>query len=390
MSSLRFLNAAEARLRYDADLVTRLEAAIDETDTVGDEISAVCREMPGGAGPRAIDAWLDRRGQAPAELAELLGGIEVVPDWVDWDRIERASVAYWRGGLWTGLALNCASLAAGYRSGAGVKPLVFTGRLVRMAYRRQQETARWLTAATAPGGLRRDGAGFKETVRVRIVHSHVRARLLAGDRWRAEEWGAPINICDTAYGIAGEFSTVPVAAMSDVGIHYTQQERDDIQHMWRYVGHLLGVPEGLLPEDEARALEICHIKDFTDTPPDEDSRALLTALIENGTPPELLMPHVVANVMGRFVAPTLYGFTRRWAGDAVADELGIPDTPLKHLGAVLRPAVQAGELVRRVGLVSDSMLANATRTRAVGVLDKGKAPAGIVSMAETQKFKVSA
>ena len=380
MVPARFLHADEANRRFHPSLVARFARGLSETDTLGDAIVDACAAMPGGAGMRAVDAWLDRSSDGvPAGLAELLAPIEEIPAWVDFERIDRGCVAMWRGGAWTGLALNCASLAAGYRSAAAVKPLVFTGRLVHMAYRRTQETARWMLAATSPGGLRRDAPGFKETIRVRIVHASVRRRILAGGQWRPEAWGAPINQTDAAYGIAGEFSTVPVGAMRDAGLHYTQTERDDIQHLWRYVGYLLGVPDPLLAVTEAEALQICALKDLTDTPADDDSRALVQALVEHGTPPDLIMPAPLAKLLGPAVAPVLYGVTRHWAGDRVADELGLPDTPLKYIVPLVRPAVRAAEQIRRLGLRDDARIAERTLQIFQGVLEAGHAPAGIVS-----------
>jgi hypothetical protein len=381
MAPTRFRNGDKAAIRFDPTLVRRLADGLDETDPLGDAVVAACRDLPRG-GVHALNTWLEADSRTPSALHELLEPLAEVPDWVDWRRIDRACVAYWRGGLWTSLALNCAALAAGYRSGAGVKPLTFTGRLVRMAYRRQQETARWILAVTTPGGLRRDAPGFKETIRVRIVHATVRRRILASGRWHAENWGAPINLTDIAYGIAGEFSTIPVAAVRDAGLHYSQAERDDIQHLWRYIGHLLGVPDDLLAVNEEQAHTIIAVKDLTDTPADADSRALVRALIENGTPPELLVPSPFVRLVGKAIPPVLHGLTRHWAGDEVANELEIPDTALKYLVPLLRPAVRATDLVRRLGLRDGARIATRTRARAQTLLDAGHAPAGVVAAAE--------
>jgi hypothetical protein len=370
----RFLNAEQANRSFHPAFVARFAAGLTETDALGDAIVRTSASMPGGAGQRAIGAWLDGASGVPAELAELLDPIAEVPGWVDWDRIDRGCVALWRGGPWTGLAFNCASLAAGYRSAAAVKPLIFTGRLVNMAYRRTQETGRWMLAATTPGGLRHGAQGFKETVRVRIIHASVRRRILASGQWNEPDWGAPINLTDTAYGIAGEFSTVPVGALRDAGIHYTQSERDDIQHLWRYVGHLIGVPDRLLAVNEADALQIMQLKELTDTPADDDSRELVRALIEHGTPPDLIMPSALVNVLGRAVTLALYGVTRHWAGDRVADELRLPDNPLKHVIPALRPVVRLTERARRAGLRDDRRIAERTLETFKGVLEAGNAP----------------
>ena len=254
---------------------------------------------------------------------------------------------------------------------------MFTGELVNRSYRRMQETARWMLAATSPGGMRRDATGFAETVRVRIMHAAVRRRLLASGQWNHEAWGLPINNTDVAYGIAGEFSTTPLRAMRDAGIHFRSDERGAVQHLWRYIGHVLGVPEHLLPATEARAKEMIAIKHVTDTPADGDSRALVRALIENGAPPELLVPPWLVRFGTQAIPAVLYGFTRRWAGDEIADQLGIPDTPLKHLGAVIRPAIKIGEYARRAGWRDDERLAARTRANFLQILETGHAPTTI-------------
>jgi ER-bound oxygenase mpaB/B'/Rubber oxygenase, catalytic domain len=375
MATTRFLNEARARSLFDPILVTHLKEGIEESDTTADAVVALFSSLPSGGGMRGLNAWLaGNHAEVPPALAELLDPIAEVPDWVDWERVERGVAAYWRGGLLQGLTLNCASLAAGYQSSAAAKPLVFTGELMNRAYRRTQETGRWILAATSPGGMRRLAPGFAETVRVRLMHAAVRRRLLQSDKWQPTEWGVPINNTDVSYGIAGEFSTTPVDAMRDVGLHFRRDEREDIQHLWRYIGHVLGVPEKLLPATEARAKEMIAIKHVTDTPPDEDSRGLVKALIENGAPPEILLPQPLVSFGAKAIPAVLYGFTRRWAGDEVADQLGIPDTPLKHLGTLIRPAVVMSEYARRAGLRDNQRLAARARANVLRALESGQAP----------------
>jgi hypothetical protein len=374
VATTRFLNEVRARSLFDPILVRHLKEGIEQSDTTADAIVSAFSSLPRGAGMRAVNTWLAGGDDAPRTLTDLLDPFAEVPDWVDWQRIERGTVAYWRGGVLTGLTLNCASLAAGYQSSAGVKPLIFTGELVNRAYRRMQETARWMLAATSPGGMRRNAPGFAETLRVRIMHAAVRRRLLQSGQWHVEAWGLPINNTDVAYGIAGEFSTIPIAAMQDAGLHFRRDEREDVQHLWRYIGHVLGVPEPLLPATEARAKEMIAIKHLTDTPADDDSRALLRALIENGAPPELLLPQALVGIGAKAIPAVLYGFTRRWAGDDIADQLGVPDTALKHLGAVIRPAVKVREYARRAGLRDGERLAARTRANFLHILESGQAP----------------
>ncbi|MFE9787697.1 oxygenase MpaB family protein [Nocardia salmonicida] len=384
MTTTRFLNRDLAHNRFDPRLVRRLEQGLEEADSLADAVVASFGSSPQHSF-RAVNAWLDGESGVPDSLVTMLEPIAELPDWLDWDALERGSTALWRNGiLWIGLSFNCAALAAGYQSGAGVKPLTFTGELNYRSRRRMQETGRWFLAATSPGALRRNGQGFRETVRVRFMHAGVRKRILQSGEWNQEAWGVPINLTDTAYGVSGEFSTIPLAAMRDAGVHFTERDLDDIQHMWRYIGYLLGVPDDLLPHNAARAREIIAIKGLTDTPADADSRQLVKALIENGFDPSTVLPKSMINVGTRPLVATLYALTRRWAGEEVADSLGLPNTSLKYLPTLLRPAVRAGEVARRWGLRDEQRLARRTRESFRELLDDARAPSTVAAEAVVQ------
>lgn len=379
MTTTRFLNRDLAHHRFDSRLVRRLEQGLEQSDLLADAVVASFTTTPKHTF-RAVNAWLDGDPGVPESLAALLDPIADRPDWLDWDALERGSTALWRNGiLWIGLSFNCAALAAGYQSGAGVKPLTFTGELNYRSRRRMQETGRWFLAATSPGALRRHSVGFRETLRVRIMHAGVRKRILQSGEWNHQDWGVPINLTDTAYGISGEFSTIPLAAMRDAGLHFTERDLDDIQHMWRYIGHLLGVPNDLLPDSAARAREIIAIKDLTDTPADDDSRRLVAALIENGFDPATVLPKPMIGIGTSPLVATLYALTRRWAGEEVADSLGLPNSRLKHLPTLLRPAVRVGEVARRCGLRDEQRLASRTRASFRELLDDAKAPSTVAA-----------
>lgn len=381
MTTTRFLNRDLALERFDPRLVRRLEQGLEEVDALADAVVASFGVTPEHSF-RAVNAWLDGDTGVPDSLATMLEPIAEIPDWLDHDALERGSTALWRNGIvWIGLSFHCAALAAGYQSGAGVKPLTFTGELTYRSRRRMQETGRWFLAATSPGALRRNGPGFRETVRVRFMHAGVRKRIFQSGAWNREAWGAPINLTDTAYGVSGEFSTIPLAAMRDAGLHFTERELDDIQHMWRYVGHLLGVPHDLLPDSAARARQIIGIKDLTDTPADADSRQLVKALIENGVDPATVLPKPLIDIGTGPLVATLYALTRRWAGEDVADSLGLPNTALKYLPALLRPAVRAGEVARRCGLRDEQRLARRTRASFRALLDDARAPSTVAAEA---------
>ena len=106
-----------------------------------------------------------------------------VPAWVDWPTIDHAGDVLHRAGVLGGLVLGAMSLPFGYASPGGNKPLVLSGRLTEQAPRRLSETSRFVQAVCRPRGVRPGADGFKITLKVRLMHAHVRAMLLRSGRW---------------------------------------------------------------------------------------------------------------------------------------------------------------------------------------------------------------
>jgi hypothetical protein len=75
------------------------------------------------------------------------------------------------------------------------------------------------------------------------------------------------------------FSVVFVEGLVRLGIRVTEEEADDFQHLWRLVGHYLGVEPELLPARAERARAQAEFIRFTQGTPDDDSRALVDALM---------------------------------------------------------------------------------------------------------------
>jgi hypothetical protein len=381
----RLRNRHRASEAFGDDVVDRLERAYRETDRLADDVAECFGRLPGRSGWEMLDLSLSDGIEAvpnpPEALITLMNQLTTIPEWVDWDMLERGAVAYMRPGVLTGLALACAALAAGYRSGPGVKPLVRTGRLVDKAGFRVRETGSWLHSVCGPGQMRPGGSGFSATVRVRLVHAMVRQRLMKSSDWQWGDWGAPLNDGDTAQGIVGEFSSVMIGAVVDAGIHYTQDERDSIYHLWQYVGYILGVPADLLPVRECDALVLAEAFDLVAGAPDEDSRLLVRSLICDGLIPLLPLPEIILKVMAPHIAAMLFGITRRWAGRDVADQLGLPSTRWGLIIPLFRPVVQLRELGRRIGVGSSSALAARCRARAAQDLGRAGSPSSVIDPA---------
>ena len=134
-------------------------------------------------------------------------------------------------------------------------------------------------AVTTPGQLRRHGRGFEHTVRVRMIHAYVRAGLNRDPRWDHAAWGEPIPQPYMAFTLA-EFGSIALRAMHQLGVRYSDAELEDIFHLWRYVGRLVGMDEALNPITEADHHRIERLYALTGGGTDPDDAAFVTALAE--------------------------------------------------------------------------------------------------------------
>jgi hypothetical protein len=218
-------------------------------------------------------------------------------------------------------------------------PLVMTGRYTSQAAVRSLEVGSWLEAILQPGGLRRDGAGIAITLRVRMIHAFVRNHLWTSGDWDEAAWGVPIAQSFMAFTIA-EFGHVALAAMHKLGVRYTAAELDDIYHFWRYVGLLNGVGPELNPASESDHIQIEGLYALTATDPDDGDREFVRALTHDYLAVEIaeLLPLPGRHKHDHAVS-IVNGLTRAFLGDEAAAKLGIPDTALKHLPALLSPIV---------------------------------------------------
>jgi hypothetical protein len=362
----------------DEAFVERLEAASHVGDPPADALVAAFRRLPGGAGWRMLDEALDGRApqDAPPELAALVDPQREPPAWLDLDAVDAGAVAFWRvGSPVTFLALAYGSLAFGYQSAPLVRPLAATGRLERMAPRRLAETIHWALDVTPPGGMHVGAAGWRSSIRVRMVHALVRDHLLRSGRWD-EEWGVPISAAGAFATAIGGFFVIPVRAMEDLGVRFSAREHEALCQLWRWVGHIMGMPEELQPRDAAQARAWIDAAVARDEGPIEDSPRLMRALLDHGLALDERFPGVVARP-ARAVSSRLVGaLTRRWLGREMADALDVPGRPFVPLVPLLRPAAWARDAVRATGVLSDARIAALEIALARQSLGTRDAPAG--------------
>ncbi len=361
----RVHNVDAARAQFGGR-VDRLLADLERMDPLADAVAL--------AGPTHALVEAALHGTVPAAelppaLRALLASVAEYPAWVDWARVDRGCHVFLRAGFAGGLVLGLRSLPYGYAAPAGNKPLVFSGRLAELAPRRLAETARFVAAVSEPGGLRQRGEGHAITLKVRLMHAQVRRLLLTSGRWDGARWSAPINQHDML-GTIQLFSKVFLDGLRLLGLQVTRAEGDDFIHLWRVIGWLIGVDADLLPDDERDAQAWSEAILLTQGPPDDDSRALVAALLRSPaqaatTPAE----HRRALARMRLSRQ----LSRHLLGPALADALAIPVDGTPLAGPLLRRALGALDHARARLPGLDRLAATAGRRYWQGVVALGLA-----------------
>ena len=310
-------------------------------DAVVADLAALGRRRGQDLVGRALRAGIDAAPEAPTSLRALFAQLDDVPEWVDHDQLDRAAQHLVRNSLQYGLVLAAAALMIGYTNPAAARPLVLTGRLVHDAGVRNLEVGDWLREVTTPGGLRRDGLGFERTVRVRLIHAHVRRHLVGHPDWDTRHLGTPISQPYLAHTLS-EFGCISVDGMHLLGARYDKDELADIGALWRYVGHLSGVTPALVPADLADQHRIRELYQLTRPPVDDDSRALVGGLLDDYLVPEVvdLLPSRLPHAH-RVATSYVHGLVRALVGADLADELGVPPSQFASAVPLLGRATAA-------------------------------------------------
>ncbi|MFJ3671474.1 oxygenase MpaB family protein [Streptomyces sp. NPDC090106] len=188
--------------------------------------------------------------QAPAPLREFFATVDPVPDWVDFDLLNEGGEVSRRFGPNAADALMELALIGSYRFRGATDVLVRTGGLAGdSALRRLAETQQWAIAVNGHDAMRRDGAGFRLTVHVRLMHALVNHQVEADGQWDTARLGLPVNRSDMAATL-GLFNAVQLLGVRLLGVRVTRAESRALMHLWKYIGWLIGVDEDWLCDSE--------------------------------------------------------------------------------------------------------------------------------------------
>ena len=339
-----------ARVRHvDEELLDDIGRRMYTRDEVGADL-ARAMSRPRGDGERVTmaafhQALAERPRRRPdTALGRFFAAVEDTPDWVDLDLAERGGRALRRMGRTLDDVLLSLSLIGGYRFGGPADLLVATGGLTgSTAMRRLGETEEWARAVISPGGLRRDGEGWRLTVHVRAMHALINHRFETNGRWDTGHWGLPVNQSDQAATL-GLFSSTGLLGARALGWVVTPSESHAVMHLWRYVGWLMGVDDDrLFTTERAQNHFLHHVllvqDDITPAGP-----ALAAALVD-GQRAQVTGP--LAGPRGALRRARLLGLLRWFLGREGLRDLELPAAlPWSVPPAVVRNLVLSGLVAR--------------------------------------------
>ncbi len=215
----------------------------------------------------------------PQPLRTFFNAVSQPPAWVNWEQLERGAQACALSGKTGMRVLHDLGLMAGYQASGINQTLIKTGALKHGASRRVAETTKWWMDCTTPGGMKGGADGFKTTLRVRLIHAMIRQRLLKQPDWDVAHWGLPINQLDMQATYLA-FSVSFLFGQKLMGTIITGREAENIMHLWRYIGWLMGVDDVLLCSSEQEGRIALYQNVTTQATADENSRHLARALMD--------------------------------------------------------------------------------------------------------------
>lgn len=287
----------------------------------------------GDPAAEAVVAELRSRGVSPADplpairrlAAEgnapciaLLREMETPPPWADFERMRAGGELGHRNFLILAIALVHGALLTTFANPDTARILGGTNRLEQNVVRRLNESTTLFFGVLDTEALRPGGRAWETCLQVRLLHAMVRMRLLASGEMQ-NLTGIPVNQLHTAGGPL-IFGTRTLRALKKLGAHISAEQEVGHQLVWRYVTHLLGVPQALLGNTAEEQEEINDLIASVAFMPNDDSRRLTAALLDGLT--HLPQTKYIARATHETLA-------RHLLGDEMADGLGIARHPLR-------------------------------------------------------------
>lgn len=202
--------------------------------------------------------------EMPSEIKEYLSQNSSFPDYTNWDLIKKGEKVFLSYGPEIAMMLLTKSLPASYACRKGAEVLYQTGRLdetrtggLEKFTRRLMETSQFVVDVLQENGLSEGGKGIRSAQKVRLMHAAIRYFLKKKD-WDVAQYDEPINQEDMA-GTLMDFAVYPIEGLEQIGITLSNDEKEAYFHVWRVIGHFMGVEAELIPKNYNDGSELGHL-----------------------------------------------------------------------------------------------------------------------------------
>lgn len=291
---------------------------------VVDKLQEISKRKDQEAGTRRartdLYALLEENHENDETLEEFWNEVHTVPEWVDWDQLERGQKFFYRYAPANLMGFALQGFMGENSASSGVaEVLVRTGGFsTRVLLRRLLETFQFLLQATKSlEAVKPGGEGHVTTVRVRLLHSSVRQRIMKLVRSRPDyfdvaKFGVPVNKLDSIHSITTFACNHMWLQLPQMGVYPNEQETADYIALFRYLGYVLGTPDhyfDTVPKAKA-AMESMLIHELHVTP---------TSLIVGHNFVECLKDLPPFNISAQFIEAG----SRVLNGDELCDSLGL-------------------------------------------------------------------
>ena len=282
------------------------------------------------------------------------------PTWFDPKLAQIGAVAYRRYPLMLIWLLRNVALMAGYSIPALSLPLIQTGALMHDALPRLMRTYAYILAVSEHPPLHKSNIsagnqrqpieqvlaigseGWRQSIKVRQIHTLVRQNLLKGKgnaakgvipnadqhhnpdgSWNSAYWGIPINQTDMI-ATHLQFSLLIMGGLRLLGARISTEEAEGILHLWNLASYWMGVDLQRLPKDEAACWEWLYTYLSIQQLDFKMGQPLAKAL--HDLPRQLMGED---NRRGRFVEMVNASVTRTLVGDDIGDGLDLPKSKIR-------------------------------------------------------------
>ena len=276
-----------------------------------------------------VDAFSD----APPALRAFFDEMESPPAWVDIDAFTPGIRMFHRNSRLVLGAFVGGVLVEGFSTNIS-KSFFITGRVRDSGVRRLKQNNRHMIELFVPGGMDRGGDGWKLSVRIRLVHAQVRRLLNESGDWDRGAWGEPISAAHVGFAISA-FSARLLKHLESLGAVFSDEERKSFMAVWRYSGHLMGIPDTILYKTEEEALRVFEAGRLCEPPPAPEAASMAHSLV-NSAPLVIGIDDPDArHSLSRYV----FSVSRALIGNELADALRYPSG--KTLGVLEWFRIQA-------------------------------------------------